>query len=165
MVFLMAPAFVAPFMPHSDPHAVSVRRTRLGAWTLVQTIDPFLKATNCELYSDDVLYENGVVVFQFPRHTQTYDAVYSLNGTAPVSWRINALELARKGASFSSDDVENPSGGQVSIPFSVLSKSVTITVRPNATGKSHTLRLAPLLGARAKALLMGCYQSFDGSTP
>jgi len=166
MIFVMAPVFAAALFWHHDPQAVSVHRTRLGAWTLVRTVDPFIKSVNCKLYAQGISYENGVVAFQFSRSARTYDAVYSLDGAAPVSWRINALELARLGAAFSSNDVENPSGGQVSIPYSVLSSSVTLTIRPDANGGTRTIRLDPLHAARRAASGMGCLRSFaDGLEP
>jgi hypothetical protein len=150
---------VAWIAPH-DAAKPSLRRTRIGQWTLVVRRDRFSGATNCELRARAMSYARGVVTFRFGRGVQTYDAIYRVDDGPAVSWRVNAMTLASTGALAQSDDLANPSGGRVVTPLSVLSGAQTITIRPALGKKPHTFKVADLPSAMAAAEAADCGPDF-----
>lgn len=137
---------------------IDVRRyAPAKGWVLVVEKDRFTGESRCTgRRRGGVTYRNGVVTFRFGEHVGTAQAQFRVDG-GPARWaRDFAVEAAGKGASFRSDNLDNPTGGLVHLPASVLQGAGSVAIRPDRDGRARTFSLKGLAETMAAAQAQGC---------
>jgi hypothetical protein len=146
---------------HPESSRPTAHRERIGKWVLQVDHDPFTGQTWCRLKGGGMTYGPAAMIFKFDSHTDTFGAVYRIDGGPAVSWRVNAMTLASRGVTLQTDALNNPSGGRVYVPTAALAGAQTITIRPSPTLPTRTFDLSGLPGALGKAQAAGCGAAFE----
>ena len=135
----------------TERHDLQVQHARVAGWRLEVRHDRFTNQTSCVIQKDHITYDHGVVTFALGSRVDTANATYRLD-SGPVSPAGNvAVEAAGLGARFDSQNLANPSNGDVHIPARDLGAASAISIRANTrmthrvfdlTGLSHAFDAA-----------------------
>lgn len=133
-----------------------VQRAHIDGWRLEIRHDRFTDQASCTLKKDHIVYERGVVTFSLGHQVDTANATYRLDD-GPVR-RVGdvAVEAAGLGARFTSQNLENPSDGEVRIPARELGEAHVIYIRANTRLTHRIFDLTGLADAVDAAQTKGC---------
>lgn len=148
-------AVFGSFWPHNATQTTVERQHQKG-WTLEIRHDAFAGVTQCRISGHDVELVHGVATFRFHHWVDTSHALFRIDDGPTVSSQTVAPEAAALGAALWTNDLSNPSDGQVHIPAARLDAAHAVTIRPNTRAGVRTFALAGLAELRASAKAHGC---------
>lgn len=138
-------------------------RSQIGQWTLDVKHDPFTAAVSCTLRAPHMTFEHAAVSFRFRPDTDTFNAMYRVDTGPAYSWRISAMALAAHGVQIQNDDIRNPSGGKVTVPYNALVGGKVVWVRPGPKVAATPFKIDDLPTAVTAARSQGCGVEFAGA--
>ena len=165
MIPLLAVVSLLHMGPAVHPSPGAETRRRFGGWTLQTRADPFRGALTCRLGADRMHVERGVLIVHLSRGADTGDAVYRLDGGAPVATRAEAMDMARRGLALTQDRLDNPSGGLVRIPAEQAAAAHALDVQSGPGRTPSRFRLDGLGAALEAARAAGCPLLADPPKP
>ena len=140
---------------HSNPDQ-RVEQSRVSGWRLVVTQDRFSNRTTCRLDRSAVVYQHGVVSFQFGGGVNTAEAQFRVDGGDLRSAASVAVQAAGLGARLAGDSLRNPSGGLVNIPASEIAGARLVSIRPDPRSGHRDFSLSGLSEALQAAKGKNC---------
>ena len=147
-------------LPHVARHDVVVEDSRTAGWRITARQDRFASATpTCTLRRGSMSVQRGVVVFSFPRSTDTANAQFRLDDGALQTAGSVAVEVAGAGVQLVTPDLKNPSSGRVAIPLRVVEAAHKVSIRPNTRSSHRDFILDGLPTALEAAKTLGCAPS------
>jgi hypothetical protein len=155
----------APWLMFLEPSQPHTRTSRVGAWKLDVTYDPFTGLTGCRLRGSGITYDGRAVTFQLPRRINTFEAQYRVDYGPVISWRSNAVTLARSGAALQDGPLSNPSAGRVLTPLSTIITARMISIQAAPGAPERLFRLNDLRSALDVAKASKCGPAFDPDQP
>jgi len=150
---IAALALLGLFHPRdsTDHWDAQVRHAHVAGWRIELQRDRFTERTSCTIKRAHVAYGDGVLTFEFGHGVDTANAVYRL-GNGPVLRADDvAVEAAGRGARFDTQNLDNPSNGEVHLPLTAVGGAQKVSIRANTrmahrvfdlTGFSRALNLA-----------------------
>ena len=135
---------------------IAVRTVRSGDWTAKVRTDRFTGEIACTLRGPGMSFHRDTVVFEMGRHVDTSQAFFRLDGGAARSVREPRLQNETHGFFLDSDPVDNPSGGRVALPFSLVQSAKSVLVRANPRRAPRAFDVSGLPDALAAAKAAGC---------
>lgn len=142
---------------HASTKGAAIERHRFDKWTYEIATDRFTGGKSCVVRRGDVSLVNGVVTFRFKPDLDTAAAWYRLDDAVARPVSDYTLELRRAGAPpVASDDLANPSGGLVRLPFSAMKSASKIAIRIDERRSARTFKLAGLALAASASAAKGC---------
>jgi hypothetical protein len=135
---------------------VAVRSVRTGAWVAKVRTDRFTGEVSCSLRGPDMSFHRDTVVFELGRHVDSAQAFFRIDGGAARSVREPRLQNETHGFFLDSGPVDNPSGGRVALPYSLVQGAKAVLVRANPRREPHAFDVSGLADALAAAKAAGC---------
>jgi hypothetical protein len=135
---------------------VRVQHAHVAGWRLEVRGDRFTGQTTCALRRDDIVYDHGVVTFALGHRVDTANATYRLDDGPVRRAGDVAVEAAGLGARFDSQNLDNPSNGEVRIPAKDLGDARKIYIRANTKMTHRIFDLAGLPRALEAAKARNC---------
>jgi hypothetical protein len=133
-----------------------VQHARIDGWRLEVRQDRFTGKALCTLERDHVAYDHGVVTFAFGRQVDTASATYRLDGGPVRRAGDVAVEAAGMGVRFDTQNLANPSNGEVHIPARELGEAHKIYIRANTRMTHRIFDLTGLPAALDAARSRNC---------
>jgi len=131
----------AIFHPQRD---LQIERYNTNGWRVEVKQDRFTGHNHCTAKAPAMTYDRGVVTFYFSSNTDTANALFKPDdGPLRPAGEV-AVEAAGLGANFSSQNLQNPSNGEVHIPSSYLMKAKIIAIRPDENASHREFKLTGL---------------------
>ena len=155
----------AIFQLHRPMRSAGLGRHRFGPWTLEIQRDAFTGVLSCSLRAHRMVFMHASVAFQFSPNLNTFDADYRRDSAAAMPWRTNLMALAGHGVRFQTDDLRNPSGGLVAIPYNAIMGAQAVWIRPSPRSTPVRFKVDRLPIALEVAKRDGCDRSLLGAEP
>lgn len=141
---------------HPDARDAQVQHVHVAGWRIEARHDRFTDHTVCTLRRDHVRYADGVVTFAFSQGTDTANATYRLdNGPVQRAGDV-AVAAAGLGARFDTQNLHNPSNGEVHIPAADLGQAHMVYIRANTKMTHRAFDLTGLSRAFEAAKARNC---------
>jgi hypothetical protein len=135
---------------------ISVRTVHSGAWTAQVQTDRFTGEISCRLRGPRMSFHRDTVVFELGRHVDTAQAFFRLDAGPARSVREPRLQNETHGFFLDSGPVDNPSGGRVALPYSLVQSAKSVLVRANPRRDPRAFDVSGLADALAAAKAAGC---------
>ncbi len=129
---------------------------RIGRWRLTVRRDTFAGRATCRLSRGPLSYERRTLVLTLSPKLDTSLAVYRVDWGAPTPVAADRGAIASLGFSIWQDNLSNPSGGLVRVPYARLAAAHAIEVEPRPGAPVWRFSLDGLSGAVAAANRAGC---------
>jgi hypothetical protein len=162
MLLTLALVSVLPWLPFGH-HATAAApanpaqsHSRIAGWTLSVRRDPFVGSAVCQLYRGRASYERQALVLRLPPRTDTAAAVYRVDGGAPTPVFADRAAIASLGFALWRDQLDNPSGGLVRIPYAKLTAAHQVQLETRLRGRIWSFPLDGLPAAVAAEHSAGC---------
>ena len=101
-------------------------------------------------------YAGHAVGFRFKTRSDVAGAVYRVDGGPPRAWRDDRAALIILGAPLDFGGMDNPSGGVVWLPLSVLADANAVMIQPRPDRGARTFHFRGLKGLHQLGLEQGC---------
>lgn len=134
---------------------------QVPAWNIRVLRDKFTGDHQCMIFQGKrrtpmVSYAHGVVSFQFSKQLNTVKASFKIDGGAVEPWDAVYPALAQTGAQLEGRSLDNPTGGKVMMPLSVLHGAHVVIIRPTPTKHPVRFSIDGLGDVLASAHNLGC---------
>lgn len=156
-LFGHAPAGTPP-----APTGLDRYQQRFGGWTVDFTQDRFAERLTCDIHagprtpSPPARYVRGAFVFRLGAEVDARDAIYRVDGGAPLRADRGTLRLARVGAPRPQPSLGSESGGLVVLPADAVRGGAVIEIRPGQGARVRRFRLDGAGAAIESARRYGC---------
>ena len=135
---------------------IATRTVHAGAWTARVRTDRFTGEIACSLRGPGMSFHRDTVVFELGRHVDTSQAFFRLDAGPARSVREPRLQNETHGFFLDSGPVDNPSGGRVALPYSLVQSAKSVLVRANPRRDPRAFDVSGLADALAAAKAAGC---------
>jgi hypothetical protein len=158
---LMSMLIAFPFL-HGKPASVASpapqaqSRSTIQGWRLTVRRDLFTGRNTCRLVRGRQALDRQVLVLRLPSKVDTTAAVYRVDWGAPMPAVDDRAAVASLGLALWRDDLTNPSGGLVRIPYAKVASAHTVAVEARPRGRIWTFSLSGLPAAVAAAKAANC---------
>jgi hypothetical protein len=150
--------FVYHGKPSCGPFAARPAQSRrvIEGWRLTVRQDRFTGRNTCLVARGRQSLDRQVLVLRLPETVDTSRAVYRVDWGAPMAVSDDRAVVATLGHALWRDDLFNPSGGLVRIPYAKVANAHMIAVEAQPGGRIWTFSLAGLSAALAAAKSSQC---------
>lgn len=145
---------------HSPPkpavaHAAA-QRYQLGPWIIAVNPDPFTGTVACQIHARDVTLRRDTLIFRVAPGGDTTGTVFRVD-LGPAHHVSEAFDTVEAHGFFPQRGwIVDPSGGEVALPTSYVSKASTVTMRIARKDKLRWFKVGQLAAAEAGARAAGC---------
>ncbi|WP_404712181.1 hypothetical protein [Sphingomonas sp. MMS24-J13] len=139
----------------------STQHFQVPAWNIRVTRDKFTQDRTCLVFQGRqrkpmVSYAHGAVTFQFASHLNTTEASFKIDNGPVRAWDDVYPALVQTGARLEGRSLDNPTGGKVMIPLSMLRGAHVVTVRPSPRTRPRSFAIDGLGDVLGSAQGLGC---------
>jgi len=154
---MMAAAVLAlSILGHRDDGQIATRSIQVAEWTAKIRTDRFTGEVNCSLSARRISFHRDTLVFHLGRDVDTSQAVFRVDGAAAQNVREPRLENETHGFFLNQGPVENPSGGEVALPASIVRGAKRVDIRDTSKHPPRAFDLSRFPEALAAAKAAGC---------
>jgi hypothetical protein len=153
---MLAAAALALSILGGQDGQVAVQVLKTGDWTTKVRSDRFTGEISCSLQTSRIGFHRDTLVFRLGRDTDTSEAFFSVDGGPARSVREPRLENETHGFFLDSGPIDNPSGGRVALPLSVVRDAKQVRIRASPRHSPRAFDLAGFPAALAAAKAAGC---------
>jgi len=138
--------------------AITVSFIALGDWQLRIERNRFSGNIACRLRSRDHhgVYAGRAIGFRLGKHMDTTLATYRLDGGPAHEWRDQLPELIRLGTPIDGPGLDDPTGGFVWLPLSILRDVSRIAIQGRPDRRPEAFHLRGFAGLHDTARTRGC---------
>jgi hypothetical protein len=134
---------------------------QVPAWNIRVTRDKFTQARTCLVFQGKrnkplVSYDHGAVAFHFGSRLNTTKASFRIDDGPVRSWDEVYPALVATGARLEGRSLDNPTGGKVMIPLSLLREAHVVTIRPTMTKRARSFGIDGLGDVLGSSRALGC---------
>jgi hypothetical protein len=129
---------------------------RAGGWGVEVKQDRFTGAKHCQAKYHGVVLDGAVATFRFWNWTDTANAVFRVDGGPLTTAGSVAIEAAGLGADFQTKNFDNPSNGEVHIPYRLLVSAKEVDIKPNGKAGHRAFRVDGIAQAAQAMQSRGC---------
>jgi hypothetical protein len=153
---IVATALAIALFGHPRAQPVVTRQYRKDHWNLTVVSDGFTGKTTCSIHARHVVIHRNTAIFSLGGGVDTNAVEIRIDGAGARSAADLAAENARNGVFPERGWVENPSGGDVAVPLSLMRGARHVYIRASQTGKIRTFTVGPLDYVLQSAAAFGC---------
>jgi hypothetical protein len=135
--------------PHNETQTM---RYSDHGWRAEVKTDRFTNSTTCRLKRGSISVQDGMVVFGLGDKANTARAVYRLDSGQAHSVHTISSDAVTDGRPIALVHLDNPSGGKVFMPFSILETTNKVYIRASADEQPRAFDIRGL-GQAAAALI------------
>jgi hypothetical protein len=141
--------------PHGDPQ-VAARTVKLGDWTAVIRSDQFTGEISCSLAGPAMRFHRDTLVFKLGRGVDSSQAFFRIDGGPARNVREPRVENETHGFFLDSGPLDNPSGGKVALPLSLVQGAKQVIIRASQRHAPRAFDVSQFADALSAAKAAGC---------
>jgi hypothetical protein len=153
---LAAAALVLSMLGQGDSGQVAVKLLRVGDWKAEVSTDRFTGEVSCALTAHRVSFHRDTLVFHLGRDVDTSEAFFRIDNGPVRSVREPRLLNETHGFFLDSGPIDNPSGGKVALPLSVVKEARQVYIRASPRHAPRMFDVSRFSDALAAAKGAGC---------
>ena len=138
---------------------IAIRSLAVGDWTAKVRTDRFTGEVTCSLAGRGLSFHRDTVVFNLGRSVDTAQAFFRIDGGVAHSVREPRVENETHGFFLDSGPIDNPSGGKVALPYSMVKDAKQVMIRASPKHAPRAFDVSRLGEALAAAKAAGCKDS------
>lgn len=153
---LAVAVLVLSMLGQADGGQVAVKSLRVGEWKAEISTDRFTGEVSCALTARRMSFHRDTLVFHLGRDVDTSEAFFRVDNGPVRSVREPRLLNETHGFFLDSGPIDNPSGGKVALPLSVVKGAKQIYIRASPRHEPRAFDVSGLGDALAAAKAAGC---------
>ena len=153
---LAAAALALSLLGSHDEPQVATRALAVGDWTAKVRTDRFTGEVTCSLTGQGMSFHRDTVVFHLGRSIDSSQAFFRVDAGAARSVREPRVENETHGFFLDSGPIDNPSGGRVALPLSMVKDAKQVLIRASTKHSPRAFDVSHLGEALTAAKAAGC---------
>jgi hypothetical protein len=153
---LAAAALALSLLGAHDESQIATRAVAVGDWTAKVRADRFTGEVTCSLAGRGMSFHRDTLVFHLGRSVDSAQAFFRIDGGPARSVREPWVENETHGFFLDSGPIDNPSGGRVALPLSMVKDAKQILIRASIKHTPRTFDVSRLGEALSAAKAAGC---------